>query len=55
MADERKLTPKQVSTLRGRLKARKRATSMANRYEKQRNKNELQYQENLAKELKKFL
>lgn len=55
MADDRKLTPKQVSALRGKLKARKRATGMADRYEKQLTKNEIQYQEKLAKDLKNFL
>jgi hypothetical protein len=55
MADERKLTRQEVSTLRGRLKAKKRATVMANRHEKRLKTAEDQYQEKLAKDLNNFL
>jgi hypothetical protein len=45
------LTPKEISALRGKLKARKRASSMKTRYSKKLSEVERLYQEKLAKDI----
>lgn len=52
---DRKLTPHQVSVLRGRLKARKRGEAMAKRTAKRNEQYEIDRQIKLANEMKKHL
>lgn len=51
----KKLNAKEVSALRGRLKARKRADTMAKRHEKRLADEDRKYQEKLAKDMKLHL
>lgn len=56
MADERKpMTVHEVSALRGKFKAKKRAVGMAKRYRTAKDVAEQKYQEQLAKDLQNNL
>lgn len=55
MKDPRHLSVKEVSAIRGKLKARRRAEALANRAARMQELEELKYQNALARELKKHL
>jgi len=53
--DHKKLTREQVAALRGRLKAPKRGIAMQKRTASRQEKAELDYQNQLAKDMRKYL